>query len=196
MYIFLYTVFFIIFIIFLFYIFNTSQTEHFNNANSDSSYYIITQTFVKEFDIDNYKILNDKNKEIYKIDGKWNLDVFYLYIQKDKKKIPIKNIDNSYQFKSNNIDTKIIYRPDGDAIGQLILNNYEDELNVYRENDNYIFKSGSEIVAKIEKTESKTDKNKFKLNIANSRYNKFLDSFIVCFIIFNHIEKQLNFSHG
>lgn len=199
MYIFLYTIFFIIFISFLFYFFYTSDSqsvkEHFNN---NSSYYTITQSFVDDFDIDNYIILDDKNKEIYKIDGKWNLDIFYLYLQKDNTKIPIKKIDGTYQFTSNKINTKIIYKPSDEndnIIGQLILNNYEDELNIYKEDNNYIYKSGEKVVAKVERIESKKDKNKFKLDIVDIKYNKFLDSFIVSFIIFNHIEKQLNFSH-
>ena len=60
----------------------------------------------------------------------------------------------------------------------------------------YIFtSSGDDIVVKISEKSIDSNTINYNLSINDNKYSSYLESFIITFIIFNHIDKMLNFSH-
>jgi len=153
----------------------------------------IKREVVKEFNIDNYTIYDNEDKEIYKTAGKWNLDETNWRLINDKVKINIENKDNKHLFTyGDNVFNEVIYQPDDDKLGNLIINNHEAELAITKIDGNIIFTStGEDIVVKVENNDDK----EYKLIIEDKLYNKYLESFIISFIIFTHIDKELNYKH-
>ena len=74
------------------------REEYFNNSNNNWN---IKRTLIPEFNIDNYIIYDNQQKELYKTEGKWNLEQTDLHLTDGKNKIHIIHHDNIYKFTYN-----------------------------------------------------------------------------------------------
>lgn len=166
-----------------------NTNEHFENKLGNVK---IVQKINKSFDLDNY-IAYDDGKEILKSGGKWNLDEKNLYVMHDKIKIDIIDNKNVYTFK-NKYDVQLTFR-NNDVCGTMIINDHMDELNVCHSNtDEYIFKRKNIDIADVKLEKKGNDENIYLLNIINKSAQNYKEIFIISFIIFNQIEKELNLS--
>ena len=162
--------------------------EHFDNNDNIT----ISQKIVDSFNLDEYIAYNN-DKEILKSGGIWNLREVRPYIMIGNNRIDINNNKNVYNFTdSYKHDIRMIYTSD---CSDLIINNYMDEIKIcyIEDEDKYVFRRKGKDFAEIKLDSSKKNNKIYKLrNITKiTNYNEI---YIVSFIIYNQINKELNIS--
>lgn len=176
---------FIIIIFILLFIFAANKNfEHFQN--SINSTFFITQNFVSQYDLDNYIVKNINDEIIFKTKGEWTLDKNQLTIVGKNYNIPVIHKNNTYTFNTN--DYNVTYNYPKKLI---IVNNYHMEL--FFNNNNFELKNGT-IIATVSLTKKYSNQNIYQLKIKNDSDIKYKDIFIIIFIIYKQIDKELNFS--
>jgi hypothetical protein len=182
-------------------IFNTLKTHNLesftstNNTPINPNQLLIKCEKTKEFELDNYTIFDNNNNQLWQTSGKWNLDEFTLQLTNGKTNIVITRKDNTYKYSFNNLAVITEYKKTAKSIGTIIVNNYEDEL--YYTIDNTIMRQeNTPSLANIilqQQPQNKTTIN--YILIYNESDSKYMILYIISFIIFNQINKQLNYSH-
>ncbi len=194
-----------IFILFLLYIvlmvstfYNGRRRENFLNFFGDSNdkeknmddiykIVIISPDDQSSNQLEKYEIYYNK-KIIYETNGKWNLDKieFKLLSPQTNKSINIKynSRKNNYFFNLNGQNIEIFYRNRKNPI-KIILNNDNDIIYGKKEKNKMTFALLDMPIANIED-------NRLKIENGGKKY---LEVFIISFIIINQIKKELNISH-
>ncbi len=168
-------------------------TEHFDNNDKNNSVNISIKIIQKpndKFELDDYKAVDDKDKEILKCNGKWNFDEKNFNISMGNKSIKVVDHDNTYKFENVTLTYK-----NNDTCGDIVIGNYSDELKACHRDVGYIFfrKSKEKPMATITLL-NKGNENVYMLNILDKSVENYKEIFIISFIIFNQTEKELNIS--
>jgi len=162
-------------------------------------YYLKKPVYTQEnFTDNNIKIIQSKNKgftldhytdtkKTFEIGGTWNIDKTDFYITIDKKNYYIKDNKNIYEFDIKNHKCKLNY---GKEKGNLIIDNYTDEIEKIPADDGYEFKRNNKLLATIKLIKSSDKKNEYTLKIIENPEYKWI--YIISFIIYNQKNKEIN----
>lgn len=153
------------------------------NTIENSNTFKIIQKTVKSFNLDEYTVY--KNKDILlKSGGTWSLDKKNLYITIDKTKININIHGNEYHFT---------HKHDATISGnEIIIDNYADVIQIKKIKDGYQFVRKNKVLAEIVFYEKDDGNNVFHLDIKENE--DYLYIYIIAFIIFEQINKDINMS--
>lgn len=143
----------------------------------------IIQKPVKSLNLDEYTVY--KNKDLLlKSGGTWSLDKKNLYVTLGKTKVNIDIRGNQYHFT---------YKHDTTISGnEIIIDNYADVIQIKKIKDGYQFVRKNKVLAEIVFYEKDGGDNVFHINIKENE--DYLYIYVIAFIIFEQINKDINMS--
>ena len=157
-----------------------------NNTNIPSNSLLILQSINNSFSLDNYKVMQG-DKVLLTSGGKWNLGDKNLYVMIGNTKVNIDISGNKYHFN---------YKHDVILSGnEIIVDNYSDVFNVKKIKEGYEYMRNDKLLANIiykDHNDNGIETNIYNINIKNNE--DYLYIYIICFIILNQIDKDINIS--